>query len=265
MANPGKFTLAINTICDRNINSIKNNTTDNIQFIQEWKKRLHSLLQYQSASIIQFLTPDASNNLQDNTYIRKCNALLAKYANPMLSVTSSTQDISLLSDTSSGEQHLNCSYTGLHEAIKRAIRDYIRTGEEIQALDEALQEKLGRLDAAASAMQQLIELDPTGAPAPLTDAIDAYLCNIFEKNAIESTYRAFIEAYGRFTALRSIISLQTEVQKPAGPACTICMTKEVTYAVTPCGHTFCDICSAKQLTACYICRTQIRDRLRIYY
>lgn len=254
MAGPGRFTIGINTILERNTPSIASEYHD---FISEWRKRLQTLLSHKTAETVQFLMSDLSANLHDAAICRHYNDVLSKYANPLLSVTSSTHDLTLVMP----HVQLDISAT----SISKLIRDYIRTGEDLQAIEEILQEKLATLDAAAISLQQMMTLDPDSVSSSLTDAVSAYLHRVFEKNAIESTYRAFVETYGRFVALRSVISLPTEVQKPSGPACTICMTKEITHAVTPCGHTFCEACSAKQLTACYICRTQIRDRLRIYY
>ena len=269
MSNSGHFTAAINTIIERNIDCLKNSISDNTQFVNEWKKRLQTLLNQQSATIIQYITTGSSEGLHDDIQIRKYNDILAKYANPMLSVTASTRDLNLINNIAATKQdienQIGISPDILHDAMRKATRAYIRTGEDLYAIDKSLQDKLGRLDATATSIQHLMSLEPTEALSALSVPTEAYLRSVFEKNSIESTYRAFIETYSQFAALRSLVTLATEVQHTAGPACTICMTKEVTHAVTPCGHTFCDSCSTKQLTACYICRTQIRDRLRIYY
>jgi len=36
-------------------------------------------------------------------------------------------------------------------------------------------------------------------------------------------------------------------------------------AIVPCGHTFCGGCAKKQNTNCYICRGQIRERIKLYF
>jgi hypothetical protein len=254
MAGPGRFMSGINTILERNT---PYTASEHHDFISEWRNRLRALLSHKTAETVQFLMSDPSANLHDAAICRRYNEVLSKYANPLLSVTSSMHDLTLVRPT------IQLDISAI--PICKLIRNYIRTGEDLQAIEESLQEKLATLDAAAASLHQMMTLDPDSISPSLTEAVSAYLHRIFEKNAIESTYRAFVETYGRFVALRSVISLPTEVQKPNGPACTICMTKEVSHAIAPCGHTFCDLCSAKQLTSCYICRTQIRDRLRIYY
>jgi hypothetical protein len=266
MSNPGQFTLGINTILDRLSHNINCNIQDNTQFIEEWRRRLHILKQNEIASTIKFISKDSSGNLNDLSFIRKCNDILTKYANPSLSVTVSMNDISqqpnnVLADL---DKQLGISFDVLIEALRKMTRLYIKTGEDLHDVDAALQEKLQRLDSAISCMNTLTLLDPSVDPSSLTGPIEDYLKHVFEKNSIETVYTQYIDTYKRFAALRSLINLMN-VDKPTGPSCTICMTKEVTHAIAPCGHTFCDLCSAKQLTSCYICRAQIRDRLRIYY
>jgi len=268
LSNPGDFTIAINTVLERTTHNINCNIQSNQQFIAEWRKRLYELQQHEISSSIAFLVKDTSNNISDHTLLRRCNDLLTKYANPKLLFTGSSSDIVQSVDTAGAYKDIS-NRIGilpelLQEGLQKTIRTYIKTGEELQAIDAALQEKLNRIDAAIACMNTLTSLDQTDTLPMLAGPVEDYLKSVFEKNMIESTYNAYIETYKRFTSLRSIIEV-TNVHKPAGPACTICITKEVSYAIAPCGHTFCEECSAKQLTSCYICRTQIRDRLRIYY
>lgn len=268
LSNPGDFTIAINTILDRTSHTVNCNIQSNPQFIAEWRKRLHELQQCNLSSSVAFLLKDASNNITDHALLRKCNELITKYANPKLLFTGSSSDIVQAVDTATINkdisERIGVSTDILREGLQRIIRTYIKTGEELQVIDAALQEKLNRIDAAIACINTLTTLDQTQALPLLAGPVEDYLKSLFEKNMIESTYNAYIETYKRFVSLRSIIEV-TNIHKPVGPSCTICMTKEISYTIAPCGHTFCEDCSAKQLTSCYVCRTQIRDRLRIYY
>jgi hypothetical protein len=87
---------------------------------------------------------------------------------------------------------------------------------------------------------------------------------VFDKIDIETDYNEMVSQYKKFASLKGIVSL-ANFQKQTGPVCVICMTKEVSQVVSPCGHTFCDDCCRTQMTACYICRVQIRDKMRIYF
>jgi hypothetical protein len=268
LSNPGDFTIAINAILDRTTHTVNCNIQSNPQFITEWRKRLHELQQCKLSSSVAFLLKDASYNITDHTLIRKCNELITKYANPKLLFTASSSDIVQAVDIATTNKdiadRLGVSADVLREGLQKTIRTYIKTGEELQAIDAALQEKLNHIDATISCMNILTSLDQTETLHILAGPVEDYLKSVFEKNMIESTYNAYIETYKRFISLRSIIEV-ANIHKPTGPSCTICMTKEVSYAIAPCGHTFCEDCSAKQMTSCYVCRTQIRDRLRIYY
>jgi len=50
-------------------------------------------------------------------------------------------------------------------------------------------------------------------------------------------------------------------------ACPVCLSKEVNYAIVPCGHTFCEECLSKTKTpVCCICRsTYSAQPLKLFY
>ena len=59
--------------------------------------------------------------------------------------------------------------------------------------------------------------------------------------------------------VRQMINVSTE------PMCSICFQDVVSLVSIPCGHTFCASCGGKQLNSCYICRVQVRERVKIYF
>jgi hypothetical protein len=127
-----------------------------------------------------------------------------------------------------------------------------------------LEEKLKNLEAMVGRINDLMFLEPTPELEKITEPVRNYLESVVRKIDIETDYKDLIEQFKRFTVLKSIVQMGS-FHKQNAPICTICMIKDVTHAVTPCGHTFCDECSQKQLTACFICRIQIRDKLRLYF
>ena len=47
--------------------------------------------------------------------------------------------------------------------------------------------------------------------------------------------------------------------------CTVCVTREIVAAVSPCGHTFCSSCAQRAARArCHTCRSNVDGVLRIY-
>ena len=45
--------------------------------------------------------------------------------------------------------------------------------------------------------------------------------------------------------------------------CNICFENDIEYACVPCGHTFCSKCLNG--TECYICRTPIKSKVKLYF
>jgi hypothetical protein len=136
--------------------------------------------------------------------------------------------------------------------------------EEPDDAEERLEGKLKRVDATDACVRQLLELGPTPALGALTAPARAYLDSVYASADLEAEYNTLIQRYKRFAVLKGLVTLGGIQQTPA-PVCTICMTKEITHATIPCGHTYCEECSRTQVTSCYICRVQVRDRVRLFF
>jgi len=211
---------------------------------------------------------DASGDIQTTDVVRRCTDVLSKYSKPTWNFASSTRDLSLPSSTTDAvaviEQELGISPAMLREYMRKAIRLYANTAVALTSAELHLEEKLKRLETLVGRINDLMFLEPTAELEQMTDPARAYLDSVLSKISIDSEYKDLVEQYKRFAILKGVVNVGT-FQKQSVPTCTICMTKEICQAVTPCGHTFCDECCQKQLTACYICRVQIRDKLRLFF
>jgi hypothetical protein len=49
------------------------------------------------------------------------------------------------------------------------------------------------------------------------------------------------------------------------PLCVVCINEPVNHVFVPCGHTFCGQCTKRLTAVCFICRTEIRQKMRIYF
>jgi hypothetical protein len=89
---------------------------------------------------------------------------------------------------------------------------------------------------------------------------------IYKENDIEESYKLFIESYRRFVILKEMMTIHRVTDLlDKEPLCSICMSEAVTHTISPCGHTFCGTCAKRQTVQCYMCRTSIRERIRIYF
>lgn len=262
----GPLTAALHNISSRNLHDIAATLPDDRQFLRSWRRQLQDCLTHQHSRLIRFLTTESESS-SDPEVVRRCNEILAKYSKPTWNFASSVRDLVLSSDTSDAavaiEAELGIAPAALRDLHKRAVRLYVAEATAVCAAEGRLEEKLKRLEAIHTRVNDLMFLEPTAALEEMGEATRAYLDSIYDKIEIEPDYRALIEHYKRFAVLRSAVSVGQ--MRPTVPTCTICMTKEVGHALTPCGHTYCDDCARQQMTACYICRVQIRDKLRLYF
>jgi hypothetical protein len=264
----GPMTGAIHTITARNLHDIGATIPDDRKFLRSWRGQLQECLGQQNSRMIRFLLADASGTSDVD---RRCSEVLAKYSKPTWNFASSVRDLGLIGLDGSGcsaavalDTELGVPVESLREAQRRAVRLSVGAAQRVCAAEARLEEKLRRLETVASRVNDLMFLEPTAELEAMATPTRAYLDSVLGKIALEDDYRSLMEAYRRFATLRSIVSL-ADFQRPAAPTCTICMTKEVSQAVTPCGHTFCEDCCRSQMTSCYICRVQIRDKIRLFF
>ena len=77
--------------------------------------------------------------------------------------------------------------------------------------------------------------------------------NTYVENTIEDKKHTYASAKNCVKSLDKVFS----ILKYNKYACPICVTREISTFVVPCGHTYCKSCSAKMDTGCFICRQPI--------
>jgi hypothetical protein len=267
----GPMTGAIHNISARHLHDINTSLPDDRQFLRSWRRQLQECMSQQNGRIVRFLvhaTDVSGTTVADTEVGRRCADVLNKYSRPTWNFASSTRDLNLNTNTADAiseiEREIGQNPAALRESMKRAIRMYANTATAVSTAETRLEEKLRRLETVIGRINDMMFLEPTAELEALGEPTRAYLDSVLSKINIETEYTELAENYKRFAALKGLVSLGAFQRSPA-PTCTICMTKEISHALTPCGHTFCDECCRSQQTACYICRVQIRDRLRLYF
>ena len=264
----GPMTGAIHNISARHLHDIGVSVPDDRQFLRSWRRQLQECLTQQNARIVRFLLAETSGDLSGAEIVRQCTEVFNKFSKPSWSLATSTRELTLpISGTNaqaSIEQELGISPVALRDYMRKAVRLYANTATAMSSAEMRLEEKLKRLEAIVGRVNDLMFLEPVAELEQMAEPTRVYLNSILEKISIDGEYKDLTEHYHRFLILRGLVSIGAFQKHPA-PTCTICMTKEVAHAMTPCGHTFCDECSQKQMTSCFICRVQIRDKLRVFF
>lgn len=256
----GPVSAAVHNISGRHLHDIGVALPDDRQFLRAWRRQLQDCLTSQHCRLIKFLLADVSGDPRQ---------VLAKYSRPTWNFASSTGDIALdveldKTNTEIAEELDGFSPQELRELQKKVVRLYVSAAAATCAAEERLEEKLKRLDSIEAKITDLMAMEPTAELESLAGPTRTYLDSVLSKIDLKQDYAELVRSYKKFAALKGLVSLQN-IQRAAAPTCTICMTKEVSHVVAPCGHTFCEDCCRTQMTACYICRVQVRDRMRLYF
>lgn len=162
---------------------------------------------------------------------------------------------------------LGMSVSALQETIHTAMALYVPSLEAMNVAYVRLQSKLKQIEAFSSQVKAL-RIPNTTALSSEYDVLQSALLRFIESQyaalRIEDDYKEVAEQYARFQAYRSILCL-LQPQGGSQSLCNVCMTEPISAAVIPCGHTFCSGCCATQRSICYICRTPVRERQRLYF
>jgi hypothetical protein len=265
----GPVATAVHNISARHMHDIGTAVPDDRQFLRAWRRQLQDCMAQQNSRVVQFLLADGSGSFAATEVAKRSADVLAKYSKSTWSFTSSTRDLALSTDVSAAaaaiENEVGCAPDALREYSRRTVRSYVATAAALCAAETRLEEKLKRLETVAGRVGDLIFLEPTPELEALGQPMRNYLNSVLEKIDIEAEYRELTELYKKFSLLKNLVSMAGFQRAAAAPTCTICMTKEVAQVVAPCGHTFCEDCCKTQMTACYICRVQIRDKMRLFF
>jgi hypothetical protein len=240
-----------------------------------WKNRLKEFMNMKNNDLLKFL----NIKVESHPHIGAAEVILRRFGNPQIypnhpSVRDFVLDNSgvqvIIEEVS---QALEAKREGAEGGIKGYVAQtthlyemYQKAGEEVLKIEGQLKRKLQKLDRIQGKLSPLFEIDKNEKFQPLMEATEVYLAKIFNDSQIKDDYEKVIEAYRRFAVLRDIVSMSRAIQiHESHPLCSICLHEQVTYALAPCGHTFCTGCMRQQNSACYMCRGAIKDRVKLYF
>jgi hypothetical protein len=266
------YTTAINGVLRKHIDEMKQKSAASVMLPSGWKKRLREFMSQKNTDLLDFL----KLSIPSNPTLSKGDAILRKFA--ATSYNPNHASLRELVLDVSGEDIIS-EINAVLMSIKKedSIKDYVaatqyiftqyrESGEEAMRQEGALKSKLEFLDKASTRLSSIVDMDPTEKYQPLLEATESYIGTLFEKHQIEETYKAFIGAYRKFVALRDVILMTRAITAYENePLCTICLQDGVSSVLVPCGHTFCETCVKRQNGICFICRTQIREKIRMFF
>lgn len=157
----------------------------------------------------------------------------------------------------------------------QGLMDMYKTyGDELLQTDAVLNETTKRLEALHERSNFILGLHENNALEPLYKSYMSYIETEAETLQLEDKYLAVVAAYKRWNLTRTLLkSIRSSVvvteaaadSEHSAPMCPICITNEVNYVSVQCGHTMCSTCIGRMTHVCYICRTPIKQKLRLYF
>jgi hypothetical protein len=273
------YTSAVQAMLSKHTAEIRGRTDMQLQLgIGGWKKRLREFLTRKHEKLLGWL----GSSVPSHHALGPGEVLLRRFTNP--AVIASPQSHPSVRDLVldvSGEDvmaDIGAALTTLRDAsptdgvqayaaqTRLLFEEYRIAGEAVGAAQDALLLKLDHLDRVQGKLAHLFDIEPTERWEPLMEATEAYLSSLYERHAFEAEYKTLIAAYRRFAVLRELFLMTRMVDAhDREPTCSICLTEKVGYCLTPCGHTFCGTCVRRQGSSCPYCRSQIKERVKLYF
>lgn len=265
------YSQLVSNVGNRQIHEIREKTVSPATNGAAWKKRIREFMLSKNEDLLSFLRKPLSSHPtlhQADSFMRKFG--INSFTPTHHSLREIFLDASGVSMVSTVEKELvqigPSSSVKLVEQVRWLYEQYRLAGEEIFKTEGTLRVKLDLLDKMHQKTLGLLDLPINEHSGPLQEASLQYLETFFKEQSIEEDYKKYIEAYRRFVALRElIVTFRFTDHMDKEPLCSICLNEAVSFCLSPCGHTFCSSCVKRQSSNCYMCRSQIKDRVRIFF
>jgi hypothetical protein len=265
------YSLAMNSILHKQLEEVKSKSKT-ASLSATWKRRLRDFMAKKNNDLLDFLKVTVPHH----PVFGPGEILLKRFGNPQVTPNHvSVRDMVFEMPDISGEETINAFLAAAggetplkdYTAQTLVIYDmYKEAGDMALKLQQVLKIKLDRLDRIQGKISGLFDIECNEKYEPLMKANEEYLEKIFKDSDIEEDYKALLAAYRRFITLREVISSSRAVlAQESEPLCSICLEESVEYTLNPCGHTFCKNCIMRQNGNCFICRANIKEKLRLYF
>lgn len=265
------YTQLVTNVANRQLQEVKEKTVSPATPGVAWRKRVKDFMINKNEDLLAFLRKPLSNHptlSQADFFMRKFGVL--NFTPTHHSLREIFLDASGASMVPKIEEELTAigpsSSLKLTEQVRWLYDAYRQAGEEVIKTESQLRIKLDILDKAHQKTLALLDLPVNEHSQVFQEAALNYLSTLFKEHNIEEDYNAYMESYRRFTAIKEMIStFRFTDNVDREPLCCICLQDPVSFCITPCGHTFCSSCVKRQLTNCYMCRSMVKERVKIFF
>ena len=237
--------------------------------MSNWRKHLREIMLQQTETVLEFLVKPVT----DHQVLGPVESLLRKYSVRKEVDQPTVKTLAELITPGPIDEEINAclqksgpsTLTELRTQVSSLIEVYKKTGESILEGENQLKLRVEKLSKLHKQVASVLELQVNDDTEALLKGMEKYLETSARDLHIETLYKDLLQLYAKHISLREAIQVvKTGTCLPSEPWCSICLSDTISYAIVPCGHTFCVGCSRKMVYECGMCRTKIKERLKIY-
>lgn len=265
------YSTLVNNVLQRTTMEIRDKSQSQAPLTTNWKRRFRDFMNTKNEDLIAFL----KKPLASNTPLSRAETFVAKFGRSDFQATHPSLsnlilDASGVSYAPILEREIQTLGPSTPKQIVEQVRwlydMYREAGEECLKQENELKLRLDVMDKTYQKIVAFCELPVNEDSEKVAESIEAYVRRLMEDNRIEEQYKKTIEAYRRFAALKDMLQFFrfTDLQDKE-PLCSICLSESVGFVLIPCGHTLCATCLKRQVATCYMCRTHVRDKVKLYF
>jgi hypothetical protein len=266
------YSMAVTSILDKQFHEIREKNSHVLYSSSQWKRRFRDFMGKKNNELLDFLKVTVPHH----PVLGPGEILLRRFGNQQVTPTHpSVRDMVLDGSGCPAVDDINAALVAL--SGEGPLKDYItqtqaifemyrEAGEDALKGQANLKAKLDKLDRVQGKISGLFDVEQNEKYEALMQANEAYLKKIYDDTGIEDDYAAVVKAYRRFVTIREVATTaRTILSQESEPLCSICLDETVAFALNPCGHTFCQTCIRKQNGTCFMCRTHIKDKLKLFF
>lgn len=265
------YTTLVSNVLSRQTLEIKERAAIPQTINQKWRYKMREFFFQRNDELLSTLKRPIANH----PYLSQTENFIRKFGRSDFSPTHNSlhntfldgSGVSMLPQIENELKNIGpASPAQLAEEIKWLYESYKEAGDAIYKYESQLKEKVDSLDAVYKKVVTFMDLPDEPESAEISELIQKYAHRKFNDNNIQESYDTLIAAYRRFASLREIVGcLRSMENVDKEPLCSICLNEPVSFALSPCGHTFCGTCSKRQISQCYMCRNLVKDKVRLYF
>jgi len=260
------LTSVVDNVVQYHMNRSNEIVPDERDFIRPWRRRIRDIFAAHDEEMLEFLErpSDAWSGMSRHTsFVKQLESMpvgaewLRIHVNPIVDTNEVLNTVNTTIGTSLDE---------LRTAVHNCMEKYQEVVPKLFACDERLRVNVEKLESLKKQVIDISDIDGSDSDEKknLQESLVHYIEKCYNLWDIRKDYEHFCRYFTEFSAYRSVIPGLQESGR-VNPICSICTTERLTMTLIPCGHMFCNNCGQKQRSCCYICRSTVQGRQRVYF